>query len=142
MVDSHHDNKIYTVHCSFDSQNDADLKYALDINFAGRRVVEDRGDMRPVPLSLWPKILTRAYDELYNNPTVLYYLLRNGPALAGRVTLDSTTAECEDGDGDGDGVKDGDDCDDDNTTTTTTKHSLKRKYADTGISNETVVHGE
>jgi len=77
---------------------DPDVEYALRINHAGRNIVEGSGD-RPLPLSVWPIVLERSFEKsghIYEernenrnlkNPTGLYYLLRNGPALAGRVGL-------------------------------------------------------
>ena len=76
-----------------------DLEYILRINHAGRRVMNGG-----IPLSVWPTILERSHNkscDIYSgwhrsnmnnirkNPTGLYYLLRNGPALIGRLTMGS-----------------------------------------------------
>ena len=82
----------------FDDTYGSDVEYALRINHAGRSIVEGGGGhhVGSIPLSLWPTILERAYEEseysiCYNeipkNATGLHYLLRNGPALAGRLSF-------------------------------------------------------
>jgi hypothetical protein len=79
----------------------SDLEYELRLNHAGRGRLVGKGvgnNDRPIPLSLWPTILERAYeksDKIYDdwysegekNATRLYYLLREGPALLGRTEL-------------------------------------------------------
>jgi len=78
---------------------DPDVEYALRINHAGRSIVEGSVD-RSLPLTVWPIVLERSFGKsghIYDyydikeqkNPTGLYYLLREGPALAGRVELSS-----------------------------------------------------
>jgi hypothetical protein len=93
---------------------DPDLEYASRINHAGRNLVEGWGDSDRVllPLSVWHIVLEQAYvesklfipdyenldhsdlediDSIFppdeKNITGLYYLLREGPALAGRCDL-------------------------------------------------------
>lgn len=83
---------------------DSDIVYALRINEAGRSIVEgnfnnsnggDGGDGRQqrssLPLSAWPTVLKKAYENKENDPTGLFYLLREGPALAGRCDLNLIT---------------------------------------------------
>jgi len=119
---------------------DADIQYALLINHAGRRLLEDvdeeilerrssssssnnsivdmNGTSRnsnfvvnnrhpPFPLSMWPIVLFRSYRESgyiyavlsarrkHKDPTGIYFLLRNGPALAGRPGFGGGTAAAE-----------------------------------------------
>lgn len=82
---------------------DSDVEYALRTNHAGRSIIEGgNNDGRSLPLSVWPALLERAFDksadihhgfsfrkEIPNNPTGLYYLIREGPALIGRTDLGS-----------------------------------------------------
>ena len=80
-----------------------DVKYALTMNHAGRRIVEScrRGDKnnKPLPLSMWPYLLERAFEtsdriggyETTNDPTGLHYLLCNGPALSSRTGFGGVT---------------------------------------------------
>jgi len=109
---------------------DPDVEYALSINHAGRNIVEGNGD-RPLPLSVWPIVLERSFEksgyvkiyyddygtikEEQKHPTGLYYLLRNGPALVGRVGLVSngTSRLLSSNEIDDDGNDDDDDDDDD-----------------------------
>ena len=66
--------------------NSKDVKYALRINHAGRSIVESRGNMKPLLLSMWPNLLEKAFESRKaKGPTGLHCLLRNGPALANRI---------------------------------------------------------
>lgn len=75
---------------------DSDIKYALRINHAGRILIEDdgsntnssdgSGNCIPLPLSIWPLVLERSYIQSPDSSASgLFYLLRNGPALANRL---------------------------------------------------------
>ena len=86
---------------------DSDIKYALRINHAGRILIEDDGsnsnsnnsniningngndgssNFVPLPLSMWPLVLERSCAQSPDgSATGLFYLLRNGPALADRI---------------------------------------------------------
>jgi len=89
-------NNIYNIGGFSEGDYSSDVEYALRINHAGRSIVEGGGCVGSIPLSLWPTILVRAheksehsicYDITPKNATGLYYLLRNGPALAGRPSF-------------------------------------------------------
>jgi hypothetical protein len=100
-------NMIYNLGGACFCPNDTDIDYELSMNHAGRdRVVGEgvgNGD-RSIPLSLWPKILERAYEkfhQIHDDGTYypnkkqqkdargMYYLLREGLALIGRPELGS-----------------------------------------------------
>jgi len=93
-------NAVCTLKIYGEEHFDSDVDYALRINDAGRSLVEGGND-ELLPLSVWPTVLERAYAESHRaglylfrgidsqekNPTGLYYLLRNGPALVSRSNL-------------------------------------------------------
>ena len=76
--------------CYEEGDYDPDIEYALRTNHAGRRIVEGSGDDRPLPLSVWPIYCLEQKDPSKNRIRILrvfiLLLLRNGPALAGRVS--------------------------------------------------------
>jgi hypothetical protein len=95
-------NTIYSLGGRIKEDYPSDIEYELRINHAGRNAVAVNDD-RPIPISLWPTILERAYENShqiyeYNSEkkekdaTGLYYLLREGPALIGRPELGSGPA--------------------------------------------------
>jgi hypothetical protein len=63
------------------------VQYLLDINRCGRILLEGRG-ITSIPLSAWCRVLRRTNKLLdgtvERNASALYFLLRNGPALATR----------------------------------------------------------
>ena len=89
---------------------DSDVVKLLHANHAGRSIIEGAGggSRSPlIPLSIWPTIIVRAYErsediydppELENhfnekkNPSGLFYLLREGPALAGQCDFSSSSS--------------------------------------------------
>jgi hypothetical protein len=63
------------------------VQYLMDLNRCGRILLEGRG-ITSIPLSEWSLILERTNNfldgKVERNGSVLYYFLRNGPALASR----------------------------------------------------------
>jgi len=111
---------------------DSDIHYARLINHAGRNIIE--GD-RDLPLSLWPAVLERAYKKAFlhikKNPTGIFYLLLNRPALVGLSNLASTLQDCYDADSDDNPVK--------TVSRSSNKNPLKRKLPATeGFGDATV----
>ena len=91
-------NTVYNLEGRWKDDYVPDVEYALRTNHAGRSIVESRVD-RSFPLSVWPIVLERSFKNsghIYvfhsdlrerKNHTGLYYLLRDGPALAGRLGI-------------------------------------------------------
>ena len=128
-------NTIYKLGYKDEVDYDSDVEYALRINHAGRSIV--KGGDHSLPLSVWHIILERSYQKyggIYDDsschrnkkdPTGLFYLLCNMPALVGRLdlgdngklpsslsssslsssSLSSSSDGGDDGDGDGDEVQ-------------------------------------
>jgi hypothetical protein len=69
-----------------DSSFPPDVQYLLDINNCGRILLE--GGLRPIPLSVWSKVLERTSSvldgDIERTAAVFFYFLRNGSALANR----------------------------------------------------------
>ena len=57
---------------------------SLDLNAGGKVLLSNR--FKPIPLSVWPIVLERANQRkgYFESTNVLYYLLRNGPAMGKR----------------------------------------------------------
>jgi hypothetical protein len=72
----------HSSHSSFTPE----VQYLLDINKCGRVLLE--GGVRPIPLSVWSKVLERTSSvldgDLEHTAAVFFYFLRNGPVFANR----------------------------------------------------------
>ena len=72
--------------------------------------MESSGGKSPLPRSMWPKILEKAFEPSDNfsfakDPTGVHYctyLLRNGPALASRTNFGVASMLSSSSNGDGD----------------------------------------
>jgi hypothetical protein len=63
-----------------------EVQYLVDINRCGRILLE--GGVRPIPLSVWSKVLERTSSvlggDIERTAAVFFYFLRNGSAFANR----------------------------------------------------------
>lgn len=75
------------------------IERELALNRAGRRLIEGSGSDHPIPLSMWPTVLSRRLHlpvvRKLVDVTGLFYMLRNGPVLLNRNKSPENTIACE-----------------------------------------------